>query len=189
MITQFELKEVREERALCWSGTSEEFGDVEVHYSADLGPMGSTCARAQGSVIPTAFLIGWSVFDDKPRLTGAQLQLDGEEVKLRRKPWAVRRKGRALRITYDGKEYRCRATRRKQYVLTRPGLAVTVTESGIGKNRRRVLVLIDGSAVPVDISLAVLFSGVNRAQLTLGGAFRTGFSTVFNFSMDNVGRV
>ncbi|MFE2290609.1 hypothetical protein [Streptomyces sp. NPDC059452] len=186
MTTSFELREVRhEERALCWSGISEEFGTIEVRYPAD-GPMGSTTARVLGSAIPSTLLIGWSLFDDKPRLTGARLQLGGEEVQLRRRPWAVRRKGRALRITHDGNEYRCRAIRRKKYVLTRPGLAVTVTQSGVGTKRRRVQVVIDGPAVPVDISLAVLFSGVNRAQLTLGGAFRTGFSPILNLSMDSV---
>ncbi|WP_051835737.1 hypothetical protein [Streptomyces sp. NRRL WC-3549] len=58
----------------------------------------------------------------------------------------------------------------------------------MGKRRRRVLVLIDGPADPVDISLAVLFSGANRSQLTLGGAFRAGFSTVFNFWADTTAR-
>ncbi|MFE7481778.1 hypothetical protein [Streptomyces sp. NPDC057552] len=55
-----------------------------------------------------------------------------------------------------------------------------VTESGIRKKHHRFLVVIDGPAEPVDLSLAVLFSGVNRSQLTLGGAFRAGFATVFN---------
>ncbi|MDT0494787.1 hypothetical protein RM717_30270 [Streptomyces griseus] len=189
MTTSCELREVRnEKRALCWAGTSEEFGTIEVRYPAD-GPMGSTTARVLGSAIPTTLLIGWSLFDDKPRLTSAQLQVEGESVKLRRNPWAVSRKGRSLRMEYGGTEYRCRAVRRKRYVFTRPGLVVTVTQSGIGRKRRRVLVMIDGPAEPIDISLAVLFSGVNRAQLTLGGAFRTGFATILTFATDNTGRV
>ncbi|WP_159030065.1 hypothetical protein [Kitasatospora albolonga] len=180
MTASFVLKELRdEERALYWSGTSEEFGTIEVRYPAD-GPVGSATARARGSAIPTTHLIGWAIFQDKPRLTHARLQVEGEDAKLWRNRWAVSRKGRSLRMEYGGTEYRCRAVRRKRYVFTRPGLVVTVTQSGIAPKRRTILVVIDGSAEPVDLSLAVLFSGVNRSQLTLGGAFRAGFATVFN---------
>ncbi|WP_405710973.1 hypothetical protein OG264_19205 [Streptomyces xanthophaeus] len=189
MTTSFEMREIRDERrALHWSTTSEEFGDIKVRYPADIRPATGTGARAEGSAIPTTLLISWSIFGDKPRLNGAHLRVDGQEVKLRRNRWAVRRKGRALRMTHDGTEYRCSAISRKRYVLTRPGLAVTVTDSGIGTKRRRLRVVIDGAAEPVDVSLAVLFAGVNRSHLTLGGAFRAGFSTVFNLWADNAAR-
>ncbi|WP_236241834.1 hypothetical protein [Streptomyces sp. CC228A] len=189
MTMSFEMREIRDEgRALHWSTTSEDFGDIRVRYPADIRPKRGTAARAEGSTIPTALMISWSIFEDKPRLTGAQLSVDGREAQLRRNRWAVSRKRRALRITHDGTTYRCTAISRKRYVLTRPGLAITVTDSGIGRKRRRLLVQIDGPAEPVDISLAVLFSGVNRSHLTLGGAFRAGFSTVFNLAADNAAR-
>ncbi|MFB7913762.1 hypothetical protein [Streptomyces sp. NPDC056061] len=188
MTTSFEMREVRKERGRCLSGASGEFGEIEVLYPVDLGPTGGTGAQVQGGAIPTALLIGWSISDNKPRLTGAQLRLGDDEVKTRRNRWAVRRKGRALRMTHHGIEYRCTAVSRKSYLFTRPGLAVTVTESGIRKKRHRLLVLIDGPAEPVDIALAVLFSGANRSHLTMGGAFRAGFSTVCNLWADTTVR-
>ncbi len=181
MTISFEMREIRDERrALHWSTVSEAFGDIRVRYPADIRPATGTGARAEGSVIPTALMISWSIFEDKPRLTGARLWIDGREVTMRRSRWAVSRKRRALRLTYDGTAYRCTAVSRKRYVLTRPGLAITVTDSGIGPKRRRLQVVIDGAAEPVDVSLAVLFSGVNRSHLTLGGAFRAACATLFN---------
>ncbi len=91
------------------------------------------------------------------------------------------RRQRALRLTYGEISYRCTAASRKEYTVTRPGLSVTVTESGFRRRRRRLLVLIDGPAEPADISLAVLFSRVNRSQLTWGGALRAELSTAFFF--------
>ncbi|WP_432067053.1 hypothetical protein [Streptomyces sp. C10-9-1] len=167
---------------------AEEFGDIQVDYPVDVRPTAGTGARAHGSAIPTTLLVGWSIFDDKPRLNGAQLWVDGQELKLQRNRWAVGRKGRALRMTQGGAEYRCRAISRKRYVLTRSGLAVTVIDSGFGTKRRRLRVVINGPAEPVDVSLAVLFAGANRSHLTLGGAFRASFSTVFNLFADNAAR-
>ncbi|WP_284576956.1 hypothetical protein [Streptomyces sp. 2P-4] len=188
MTTSFEMTRAHTRRTRDWSGTSEEFGAIEVFSPKDLGPKDGTGAKVQGTVIPTALLTGFSLFGGDPRLTGAQLWVADEKVRLRRNPWAVSRERRALRLTNEGVDYRCTAVSRKKYAFTRPGLAVTVTESGFGRKRRRLTVVIDGPAEPVDISLAVLFSRVNRSQLTLGGAFRAGFSTIFNLLADNAAR-
>ncbi|MFE7481779.1 hypothetical protein [Streptomyces sp. NPDC057552] len=76
MKTSFELKEVVVERGRCWSGPFGNFGDVEVLSPADIGPTNGAGAKAQGSAIPAALLVEWSIFQDKPRLAGAQLWLE-----------------------------------------------------------------------------------------------------------------
>ncbi|MFJ2113759.1 MULTISPECIES: hypothetical protein [unclassified Streptomyces] len=38
-----------------------------------------------------------------------------------------------------------------------------------------------GRVLPADVSLAALFSGVDRSVLTRRGAVRAGFSRIFNF--------
>ncbi|OII69643.1 hypothetical protein [Streptomyces sp. CC77] len=181
MTTSFALERTHVRRTLDWSGTSEEFGEITVCTATDLAPRDGAGVRVQGSAIPTALLTGFSLFEADPRLTAAELWLAGAEVPLRRNRWAVSRRQRALRLTYGEISYRCTAASRKEYTVTRPGLSVTVTESGFRRRRRRLLVLIDGPAEPADISLAVLFSRVNRSQLTWGGALRAGLSTAFFF--------
>ncbi|WP_240136179.1 hypothetical protein [Streptomyces sp. MUM 178J] len=183
MTISFEMKEVATGHgSLLWSGTTAEFGDIEVIYPADLGPGNGTGAEVRGSSIPGALFTGDSLLGFKPRLTGMKLLVEGEEVKPRRNRWAVSKKRRSLRLAYKGTTYRCTAISRKSYVFTRPGLAITVSESGVRRKNRRARVQADGPATPIDISLAVLFAGVDRPQLTMGGAFRVFLSTVFHLS-------
>ncbi|WP_240136181.1 hypothetical protein [Streptomyces sp. MUM 178J] len=109
-------------------------------------------------------------------------------MKIRRNRWAITKKRRSLRITHEGTPYRCTAISRKSYTFSRPGLAITVTESGIRRKNRRLRVNVEGAPEPIDMSLGLLFSMANRSHLTLGGAFRAGVSTVFNLLGDNTAR-
>lgn len=89
-------------------------------------------------------------------------------------------------VTYLGDAYRLTAINRRAYKLSRqpdaedPGVVITVRQSGLGRGRK-VTVQAAGRVLPADVSLAALFSGVDRSVLTRRGAVRAGFSRIFNF--------
>ncbi|MFC9428577.1 hypothetical protein [Streptomyces sp. NPDC056987] len=94
-------------------------------------------------------------------------------VPLSRRRWALTKKGRSLRLAHGGHAYTCTAGRGgRSYVLAREGVRVAVSRKGRGSGRRQVFE-VSGPAEPADISIAVVFTGVNRANLTLGGAIRS----------------
>ncbi|MEK8144310.1 hypothetical protein NKH18_28105 [Streptomyces sp. M10(2022)] len=81
---------------------------------------------------------------------------------------------------------RQRSQNRRAYELSRlldsedPGAVITVRQSGLGSGRK-MTVQATGRVLAGDVSLAALFSGVDRAVLTCRGAVRAGFSRIFNF--------
>lgn len=177
-----------EPRQYGWQGTSQEFGDILVRYPvAPLLPE-SRVAEAGGGFLPVATFESRGIHVDglvRPTLNGATLRLGDAVVRMARNRWGVTNRMRSLRMTYLGDRYRVTAINRRGYTLTRepdgddPGVVVTVRQSGFGK-RKQMSVSVAGRAVPADIALATLFTGVDRSVLTRRGAVRAGFARVFH---------
>ncbi|MEW1724578.1 hypothetical protein [Streptomyces sp. NPDC093109] len=165
-----------------WQGISHEFGEMKLVHSSDSAEEGGPAAEVRGESVPNVFFEGFSL-GDRPRLTLARLRVGGEVVETRRRSWALRKKGRALRLAFEGNEYRCTAVNRKSYTFTRSGVRILVTEKGRGESKY-IMVNVDGPAGPADISLGVVFAGANRAHLTWGGAVRAGLTTFLAFAAD-----
>ncbi|MFD6274117.1 hypothetical protein ACFWFI_00725 [Streptomyces sp. NPDC060209] len=172
-----------------WQGTSSEFGDIRVVYPAGRDLPNALATEVRGSLIPTALFETRGVHAEvvsMPTLNRSTLRVGDGLVRMSRSRWAPTHGSRALRMTYLGDTYRLKALNRRSYVLSRqadpedPGCAVTVRQSGIGSGRR-VTVQSAGRVLPADITLAVLFTGVDRSVLTRRGAIRAGFSRIFNF--------
>ncbi|MEV6783797.1 hypothetical protein [Streptomyces sp. NPDC051098] len=140
-----------------------------------------------GSLIPTATFENRGVHTDvvsMPTLNRATLRVGDGLVRMSRNRWAPTHRGRCLHMRYLGDTYRLTAIDRRAYTLSRqadaedPGVVVTVRQSGLG-NGRKATVQAAGRVLPADVSLAVLFAGVDRSVLTRRGAVRAGISRVF----------
>ncbi|MFE3829058.1 hypothetical protein [Streptomyces sp. NPDC059092] len=154
-----------------WRGTSEIFGRIVVTYPV---ARQSTWARVgvDGERIPASSFEGFAD-GSRPSLSLMQFRVGITPVPLRRRRWALTKKGRSLRLTHGGHTYTCTAARRgKGYALAREGVRIRVSQKGRG-SRRRQTVEVNGPAEPVDISIAVVFTGANLANLTLPGAVRS----------------
>ncbi|MFJ8000471.1 hypothetical protein ACIQ7D_25610 [Streptomyces sp. NPDC096310] len=135
---------------------------------------GNTWARVgvDGEHIPASSFEG---FPDgsRPSLSFMEFRVGSTPVVLSRRRWALTRKGRSLRLATAG----IRTTARprdaeRAHVLAREGVRVGVARKG-GGSRRRQIVEVTGPAEPVDLSIAIVFTGANLANLTLSGAARS----------------
>ncbi|MEV8224764.1 hypothetical protein AB0P41_01575 [Streptomyces sp. NPDC079167] len=172
-----------------WRGTSPDFGDIQVVYPAGRDVPNAMTTEVRGGLIPTAvFEIRGAHAEvvSMPTLNRSTLRVGDGLVRMSRSQWAPTHEGRALRMTYLGDTYRLKAINRRAYALSRqadaedPGCSVTVHQGGMGSGRR-MTVQAAGRVLPADITLAVLFTGVDRSVLTRRGAVRAGFSRIFNF--------
>ncbi|WP_190123360.1 hypothetical protein [Streptomyces inusitatus] len=117
----------------------------------------------------------------------ATLRVGDGLVRMSRNRWAPTHWGRSLHMTYLGDAYRLTAINRRAYRLSRqpdaedPGSVITMRRSGLGSGKRVTVQAAGSRVLPSDVSLAVLFCGVDRAVLTRRGAVRAGFSRIFNF--------
>ncbi|KUH35690.1 MULTISPECIES: hypothetical protein [Streptomyces] len=176
-------------RQFGWLGTSPDFGDIRVIWPALPHIDSHIATEVHGGSIPAALyeVRGLHVeLMDMPTLNRAELRVGDGRVQMRRNRWASTRRGRSLRMTYLGDGYRLTAIDRRSYTLTReagaedPGSTIKVRQAGTGKNKR-ITVEASGRVLPADVSLAVLFAGVDRAVLTKRGAVRATFSRLFGF--------
>lgn len=121
-----------------------------------------------------------------PTLNRSTLRVGDALVRMHRNRWAPTHRGRSLHMTYLGDAYRLTAIDRRAYDLFRqpdsddPGAVIRVRQSGIGSGRK-VTVRATGRVLPGDVSLAAVFSGVDRSVLTRRGAVRAGLSRIFGF--------
>ncbi|MET9589893.1 hypothetical protein ABZY45_02860 [Streptomyces sp. NPDC006516] len=171
-----------------WQGTSPEFGEIRVVHPADRQTH-ALVTEVRGGLIPTAVYETRGLHTEvvsMPTINGSTLRVGDGLVRMSRSRWALTHRGRSLRMTYLGDRYRLKAINRRAYELSRradsedPGAVVTVRRSGIGSGRR-VTVRAAGRVLPADITLAVLFTGVDRSVLTRRGAVRAGFARLFGF--------
>ncbi|WP_299537894.1 hypothetical protein [uncultured Streptomyces sp.] len=176
-----------------WRGVSPELGDIHVVYPAGKDVPNLVVTEVTGSVIPSATFETRGVHTDvlsMPTLNRATLRVGGGLVRMSRNRWAPTHGGRSLRMVYLGDVYRLKAINRRAYEVSRqgdsedPGAVVTVRQSGLGSSRR-MAVQAQGRVLPADVTIAVLFAGVDRSVLTRRGAVRAGFSRIFNFWADS----
>ncbi|MET7364542.1 hypothetical protein ABZS61_01710 [Streptomyces sp. NPDC005566] len=172
-----------------WQGTSPEFGDIRVVYPAGRDMTNVLVSEVRGGLIPT------STFETRgahtevasmPTLNRSTLRVGDALVRMHRNRWAATHRGRSLHMTCLGDSYRLTAIDRRTYELFRqpdsddPGATVRVRQSGVGSGRK-VTVRATGRVLPGDVSLATVFSGVDRSVLTRRGAVRAGLSRIFGF--------
>lgn len=171
-----------------WRGTSPEFGEIQVLLPAGRDAPNSLTTQVRGGRIPPAVFETRGPHTEivrRPTLNRSTLHVGDAPVRMDRNRWAPTRRGRSLRLTYLGDTYRLTALDRRTYELVRtpdpedPGVRVTVRRSGLG-GRRGITVRTTGRTLPADISLAVLFTGIDRSVLTGRGAIRAGLSRVLN---------
>ncbi|GLF95433.1 hypothetical protein [Streptomyces yaizuensis] len=175
-----------------WTGTSPEFGAITVEYPVERVHGETVTAEVRGGLIPTASFASRGMHTavvEMPTLNGATCRVGDALVTLSRNRLGVTRGARALHLRLAGDRYRLTADGGRSYVLTRepddedPGVTIRAGESGRGRGRR-LTVHVTGRAVAADISLAVLFAGVDRSTLTRGGAVRAGVSRAVNLTME-----
>ncbi|MFJ2174683.1 hypothetical protein ACIOHE_17525 [Streptomyces sp. NPDC087851] len=161
-----------------WRGESADFGEVVVTYPVARQNL-SVLIGAKGDRIPETWFEGFGE-GKSPSLSLMKLRVGTSPLPVKRRGWALTKRGRALRFGHDGKKYTCTASGRgKGYVVSRDDVRIKVAQKGSG-SRKHVTVDVDGPAEPVDISLAILFSGANRANLTLVGAARSAVARFFD---------
>ncbi|MFJ2218107.1 hypothetical protein ACIQVO_39215 [Streptomyces sp. NPDC101062] len=163
-----------------WRGTSEVFGEIVVTYPV---ARRSTWARigVDGERIPASSFEGFAD-GSRPSLSLMEFRVGTTPVPLNRSRWALTKKGRSLRLAHGGHTYTCTATRRgKGYVVAREGVRVRVSPKGRG-SRTRQTVEVHGPAEPVDLSIAVVFTGANLANLTVPGAVRSALARLLDLN-------
>ncbi|MEV4425866.1 hypothetical protein ACIGN6_11075 [Streptomyces sp. NPDC053792] len=183
-VTPFTLRPWREgrgyERRSGWRGESAEFGELTVE-----APMRQTVpevvvSELRGGRVPTASYETRGVHTEVarlPTLNRATLRVGDAVVHVSRNRFGATARQRALNLRYGGDLYRLWARDRRSWVLVReaddedPGVTVSVR----GK-RRRLDVTVSGRAGAADLSLALVFAGVDRAALTRSGAVRAALS-------------
>ncbi|MFD4373591.1 hypothetical protein [Streptomyces sp. NPDC058486] len=189
-VTPFALRPWREgkgyERRAGWRGTSAEFGEVTVEAPLRQTVPEVVVSELRGGLLPEASYEARGVHADLirlPTLNRATLRLGGALVRMERNRFGATARQRGLRLRYGGDDYRLWAENRRSWTLTReadgedPGVRVAVRGAGRG-GRRRLEVTVTGRALAADLTLALVFAGVDRAALTRGGAVRAAFSRV-----------
>ncbi|MFJ3162044.1 hypothetical protein [Streptomyces kanasensis] len=172
-----------------WQGTSPELGGIRVVCPAPPHATGVIVAQVTGGRVPVASFETRGIHTEvvsRPTLNRATCRVGDGLVALERNRWALTHRGRSLRLRYLGDDYRLTAIDKRAYRLTRrpdaedPGAVLTVRQSGIAGGRK-LTVRATGRVLPADVSLAVLFSAVDRSVLTRRGALRAGISRMFGF--------
>ncbi|WP_412076940.1 hypothetical protein ACLF6K_17725 [Streptomyces xanthophaeus] len=175
-----------------WQGKSAEWGEITV-ASLPHAHDNVRATEVTGGQIPRAVFESRGIqvmVTERPTLNGPTLRVGDAMVYLKRNRWGATHRGRALHMKYAGDRYRLWAVNRREYVLMREadnqdrGVTVKVKEAGIGK-WKRIEVSVTGRAVGADITLALVFAGVDRSVLTKRGAVRAGISRVFHVAADS----
>ncbi|MGW8352767.1 hypothetical protein [Streptomyces wedmorensis] len=192
-VSPFTLRPWREgkgyDRRVGWRGESAEFGGVTVEAPLRQTTPQVAVSELRGGLLPTASYETRGVHTDVarlPTLNRATLRVGDALVSMTRNRLGATARQRALHLRYGGDRYRLWARDRRSWVLAReaddedPGVTVAIRGAGRG-SRRRLDVTVSGRAGGADLSLALVFAGVDRAALTRGGAVRAGLSRVGGF--------
>ncbi|MFJ8863726.1 hypothetical protein ACIRD8_35600 [Streptomyces sp. NPDC102451] len=188
-LTHWKEKQPHGRTKFGWQGISPELGDVRVVYPAGRDVPNALVTEVRGGLIPLATFETRGLHTEvapMPTLNRSTLRVGDASVRMNRNRWAPTHRGRSLHMTYLGDSYRLAALNRRAYELSRqpdsedPGAVIVVRQSGMGSGRK-ITVQARGCVLPADVSLAVLFSGVDRSVLTRRGALRAGLSRIFNF--------
>ncbi|MGX1813736.1 hypothetical protein ACWIGD_07700 [Streptomyces albidoflavus] len=132
---------------------------------------GMDSVRLSGPSFPVTVFRG-KRRNSQPSLAKAELTLDARPVGLRFNSRAVRKQDRALRISYDGREYIYSSDGMgKPNSLVRDGVRITlelgdfIPSVGMCRNGEAV-----GPVDPVDLAIAIVLEEVDTDALTLSGA-------------------
>ncbi|MGW4051010.1 hypothetical protein ACWENA_09275 [Streptomyces sp. NPDC004779] len=187
-VTPFTLHPWREgkgyERRAGWRGASAEFGEVTVEAPLRQTVPEVIVSELRGGLLPGASYETRGIHTDVirlPTLNRATLRLGDALVRVERNRLGLTARQRGLRLRYGGDDYRLWAENRRSWTLARaadaedPGVRVRVRGAGL-PGGRRLEVTVTGRAVAADLSLALIFAGVDRAALTRGGAVRAALS-------------
>ncbi|MGW0118953.1 hypothetical protein [Streptomyces sp. NPDC003327] len=188
-VTPFTLRRWREgkgyERRAGWRGASAEFGEITVEAPLRQTVPEVVVSELRGTSVPPASYETRGVHTDVirlPTLNRATLRVGDAQVYVERNRFGLTARQRGLTLRYGGDRYRLWALNRRSWVLTRhaddedPGVTVTV------RGRRRQLdVTVAGRAGGADLTLALVFAGVDRAALTRGGAVRAALARATGF--------
>ncbi|MFB8416678.1 hypothetical protein ACFC63_14360 [Streptomyces albidoflavus] len=148
------------------------FGPVVVEHAKVYrrADKGMDTVRLSGPRFPVAVFRGRRR-NSHPSLAKAELALDGRSVGLRFNSRAVRKQDRALRISYDGREYVYSSDGMgKPNSLVRDGVRITlklgdfIPSVGMCRNGEAV-----GPVDPVDLAIAIVLEEVDTDVLTLSG--------------------
>ncbi|MFD8015067.1 hypothetical protein [Streptomyces sp. NPDC058955] len=190
-VTPFELHRWKEggryDHRAGFRGVSPEFGEIVL--TAPLPRSNQEAAvvsELRGGLLPTASFEARGIHTDVvklPTLNRSTLRVGDRVVPMSRNRAGFTLDQRALHLRFAGDDYRLSALDKTGYVLSRlpddedPGVTVTVRETGRGK-KHRLTVRVAGRAEGGDLSLALIFAGVDRSALTRLGAVKAGVSRV-----------
>jgi hypothetical protein len=168
------------------SGDVGHFGSVTVERSTLYRPLekGMDTVRLSGPAFPETTFRG-KRRTGQPSLFKAELTLAGRHAELRFNVRALRKEGRALRISYEGRKYVYSAEGLgKAKVLEREGVRVTMEPGQYVPAAGTVSVgTAVGSADAVDLAIAIVLEAVDTDVLTLGGtALSSPFALLHHFS-------
>ncbi|MEV7570586.1 hypothetical protein [Streptomyces tanashiensis] len=192
-VTPFDLRAWKEggrhDHRAGWKGVSPEFGEITLTCPLPRTSPESLVSEVRGGRLPTASFEARGMHVEGMRLPGlnrSTLRVGDRIVYVTRNRFGATLEQRALEMRYAGDHYRLAALDKRGHVLSRaaddedPGVRITVREGGRGKGRR-LSVHVDGRAEGGDLSLALIFAGVDRSALTRAGAVRAGISRVTHF--------
>lgn len=149
------------------------FGSVAVEGSTLYRPLekGMDTVRLCGPTFPETTFRG-KRRSGRPSLFKAALALDGRPAELRFNARALRKDDRALRITYEGREYVYSAEGLgKATVLEREGVRVTMEPGQFVPSAGTASAgIATGPVDAVDLAIAIVLEEVDTDVLTLGGA-------------------
>ncbi|MFD0370987.1 hypothetical protein [Streptomyces sp. NPDC059071] len=172
----------RPERLNGWRGVSPEFGELTLVCPLPRTLPEIVTSELRGGLVPPASYESRGIHAenlDLPTLNRATLRVGDRVVYMTRNRLGATLHQRSLMLRHAGDDYRLSALDKRGYVLTRaadeedPGVTVTVRESGRGKGRK-LTVQATGRAEGGDLSLALIFAGVDRSALTRFGAVKAG---------------
>ncbi|MFB7515553.1 hypothetical protein [Streptomyces sp. NPDC056144] len=172
-----------------WRGVSPEFGEITLTCPLPRTAPESLVSETRGGLLPTASFEARGAHVEGMRLPGlnrSTLRVGDRVVYVTRNRFGTTLGQRALEMRYAGDRYRLAALDKRGYVLTRaaddedPGVTITVRETGRGSGRK-LSVRAVGRAEAGDLSLALVFAGVDRSPLTRLGAVRAGLSRATHF--------
>ncbi|WP_431042103.1 hypothetical protein ACQUSR_09420 [Streptomyces sp. P1-3] len=159
------------DQVFTWSGTVGSLGAVEVAYPTERADYRGLHFRASvtGQYLPATSYFGRE-YAGRPSLAEGELSVAGNPASLSRNAWGLTRRGRALRIAAEGREYVYAEHRnRRGHELRRSGAGVRMTRSH-WKNPQTISGICQGAADGLDISLAILLESVYTRNLSVRGA-------------------
>ncbi|MFJ3722040.1 hypothetical protein ACIPYQ_05635 [Streptomyces sp. NPDC090045] len=153
-----------------WSGSVSGLGPISLAFpvNRDMGGF-SGHTTVSGVGLPHVLFSGVP-FRGYPRMAGIELSVDGRPARVSRRHLGLTKRGRALRIRIDGRDYRYQVLgSKRQHELSRAGAAVRMSRSD-WRLPSTISGTAQGQADGLDVALAVVLEGVYTRNLSFSGA-------------------